>query len=101
MLYLVYGVDKAGGEDIYASSRPGHVEYVKRHKDIVVLGGATLADDNETRTGNVCIINVADRKAADEFSLNDPFHKVGLYETVTVTRMRRGRWNPDAALDDV
>ncbi len=59
MHYMVYGVDKAGGEDIYAAARPEHIEYLERHKDIVVLGGATLADDNETRTGNVCIINVA------------------------------------------
>ena len=97
MLYMVYGVDKPGGEDIRAAARPEHFEYLQRHKDIVVLGGATLADDNETRTGSVLIINVADRKAADEFSLNEPFRKAGLFETVTVTRMRRGQWNPDSA----
>ncbi len=80
MLYLVYGVDKAGGEDIYASARPEHIEYVERHKDIVVLGGATLADDNETRTGNVCIITLADSKAADEFSLK--FYHKRIFVTV-------------------
>lgn len=99
MLYIVHGVDKAGGEgrEIRAAARPAHFEYLQRHKDIVVLGGATLADDDETRTGSVLIINVADRKAADSFSLNEPFRKAGLFETVTVTRMRRGQWNPDAA----
>ncbi len=101
MLYMVYGVDKPGseGREIRAAARPAHFEYLQQHADKVVLGGATLADDNETRTGSVLIINVADRKAADEFLLNEPFRKAGLFATVTVTRMRRGQWNPDAAPD--
>ena len=65
----------------------------------VLLGGATLEDDGETRTGSVLIINVPDRAAADEFALNEPFRKAGLFETVTLTRMRRGQWNPESAPD--
>ena len=63
----------------------------------MVLGGATLADDDETRTGSVLIINVPDRAAADAFADNEPFRKAGLFSSVVVTRMRRGQWNPDAA----
>jgi len=99
MLYIVHGVDKPGSEgtDIRAAARPAHFEYLQQHADKVVLGGATLADDDETRTGSVLIINVPDRKAADEWSLNEPFRKAGLFDPVTVTRMRRGQWNPGAA----
>jgi hypothetical protein len=98
MLYMIYGVDKKpAGDAIRAAARPEHFDYLKKHQDIVVLGGATLADDDETRTGSVLIINVADRAAADEFALNEPFRKAGLFETVTVTRMRRGQWNPASA----
>ena len=99
MLYIIHGVDKPGseGREIRAAARPAHFEYLQQHKDKVVLGGATLADDNETRIGSVLIINVPDRKAADEWSLNEPFRKAGLFDPVTVTRMRRGQWNPGAA----
>ncbi len=98
MLYMIHGFDKQpGADEIRAATRPEHFDYLKKHQDIVVLGGATLADDDETRTGSVLIINVADRAAADEFALNEPFRKAGLFETVTLTRMRRGQWNPAAA----
>ena len=98
MLYIIHGIDrKPEGDDIRAAARPDHFAYLQKHKDIVVVGGATLADDNETRTGSVLIINVPDRAAAEEFALNEPFRKAGLFETATVTRMRRGQWNPDAA----
>lgn len=100
MLYIFQGVDrKPGGDEIRAAARPEHFEYLTKHKGIMVLGGATLADDNETRTGSVLIINVPNRAAADEFVRNEPFNKAGLFETVTVTRMRRGQWNPDSAPD--
>ena len=90
-------------------------EVAERPEDLVVYGGTgraarswpayhamlrtltTLADDDDTRTGSVLIINVPDRKAADEWSLNEPFRKAGLFDPVTVTRMRRGQWNPGAA----
>ncbi len=98
MLYMIYGIDKQpGAEEIRAAARPDHFDYLKKNQSILVIGGATLADDSDARTGSVLIINVPDRAAADEFALNEPFRKAGLFETVTVTRMRRGQWNPSAA----
>ena len=97
MLYMVYGVDKPGAADLRAEAREEHFAYLDTHKDILVLGGATLGDDGATRTGSVLIINVPNRAEADRFSQNEPFRKAGVFETVTVTRMRRGQWNPAAA----
>ena len=62
-----------------------------------MLGGGLLAEDGETRTGSVFVINVPDRKAAEAFSAEEPFRKAGLFRTVKITRMRRGQWNPEAA----
>ena len=97
MLYMIYGIDGPRGDEIRAEQRPAHFEYLKKHQNIMVLGGATLADDDDRRTGSVLIINVPDRAAADEFANNEPFRKAGLFSSVVVTRMRRGQWNPDAA----
>lgn len=97
MLYMIFGVDKEDGADIRAKVRDDHFAYLDRHEDIVVLGGATLADADDTRTGSVLIINVANRAEADAFSQDEPFRKAGLFKAVTVTRMRRGQWNPAAA----
>ena len=62
-----------------------------------MLGGAMLADDNETRIGSVLILNVPNREAAERFSENEPLRKAGTFASVKITRMRRGQWNPDAA----
>ena len=67
------------------------------HEDILVLGGALMAEDGKTRTGSVLIINVPDLAAAERFSENEPFRKAGLFSSVKVSRMRRGQWNPAAA----
>lgn len=97
MLYIIYQEDRPGGEPIRAATRDAHLAYLERHKDILVLGGALLADDGSTRTGSVLIVNVPDRKAAEAFSAAEPFRKAGLFATVKITRMRRGQWNPEAA----
>ncbi len=97
MLYIIYQIDKPGATDIRAAHREAHFQYLDAHEDILVLGGAMLADDGATRTGSVLIINVPDRETAERFSAEEPFRKAGLFERVEINRMRRGQWNPDAA----
>lgn len=97
MLYIIYQEDGPDGAAIRAATRAEHLAYLERHADIVVLGGAMLADDGATRIGSVLIINVPDREAAERFSAEEPFRKAGLFKSVKITRMRRGQWNPDAA----
>ena len=97
MLYIIYQEDRPDGAAIRAATRDAHFAYLDQHKDILVLGGALLADDGVARTGSVLIINVPDRAAADAFSENEPFRRAGLFSSVKVSRMRRGQWNPDAA----
>jgi uncharacterized protein len=96
LLYIVYQEDKEGGEAIRAATRERHLAYLEAHKDILVLGGALLADDGAKRIGSCLIINVPSRAAAEEFSQNEPFRQAGLFQTVKLCRMRRGQWNPAA-----
>jgi hypothetical protein len=97
MLYIIYQIDKPASESLRAAHRAAHLQYLEDHKDILVLGGAMLAEDGKTRTGSVLIINVPDREAAERFSANEPFRKAGLFARVEINRMRRGQWNPAAA----
>ena len=97
MLYIVYQIDGPESPEIRAATRDAHFKYLDEHENILVLGGALLADDGKTRTGSVLIINVEDLAAAEAFSENEPFRRAGLFERVEINRMRRGQWNPDAA----
>lgn len=97
MLYIMVNEDRPDGQTIRAATRDAHLAYLERHKNIVVLAGGTLAEDGKTRTGSVFIVNVPSREAAEKFSAEEPFRKAGLFESVKITRMRRGQWNPQNA----
>jgi len=96
MLYILYQEDRPDGAALRAAHREAHFAYLEKHQDILVLGGALLAEDGTTRTGSVLIINVPDRAAAEVFSRDEPFRKAGLFRDVKISRMRRGQWNPEA-----
>ncbi|MGO8919766.1 MAG: YciI family protein [Stellaceae bacterium] len=97
MLYLIYCEDRPDGTGIRAATRETHLAYLARHEDILVLGGALLAEDGTTRIGSSFVINVPSRAAAEEFSRNEPFTAAGLFRDIRIRRMRRGQWNPQAA----
>ena len=97
MLYIIYQEDRPGAAPVRAAHREAHFAYLEQNKNILVLGGALLAEDGATRTGSVLIINAPDLAAAEAFSRNEPFRKAGLFSTVKISRMRRGQWNPAAA----
>ena len=98
MLYIICQEDRADGAAIRAATKDAHFAYLEKHKDILVLGGAILAgDDDTTRVGSVFIVNATNLAAAQSFSENEPFRKAGLFKSVKVSRMRRGQWNPAAA----
>jgi uncharacterized protein YciI len=97
MLYIIYQTDKPDSADLRARVREEHFKYLDDNEDILVLGGATLAEDGATRTGSVLIVNVPSLEEAQNFSENEPFRKNGLFSRVEINRMRRGQWNPDAA----
>jgi hypothetical protein len=97
MLYIIYQEDRPDGAALRAAHREAHFAYLEKHKDILVLGGALLAEDGATRTGSVLIINVPSLAAVEAFSQGEPFRRAGLFSTVRISRMRRGQWNPAAA----
>jgi uncharacterized protein YciI len=97
LLYIIYQKDRADATSIREATRAAHLAYLEKHKNILILGGALLAEDGKTRLGSVLIVNVPGRAAAEVFSADEPFRKAGLFASVEITRMRRGQWNPAAA----
>jgi uncharacterized protein len=97
MLYLIYCEDRPDGAATRAATRESHLAYLAQHREVLVLGGALLAEDGTTRIGSSFLVNLPSRAAAEEFSRNEPFTKAGLYRDIRICRMRRGQWNPEAA----
>jgi uncharacterized protein len=97
MLYAVQCVDAKGVDELRNQYLAPHKEYLVGQKHILVVGGALLAEGTDELVGSLYIVNVADREAAETFSMNDPFRQVGVFATVTITAMRKSHWNPASA----
>jgi len=98
MVYIVYQEDRPdGAAAIRKAKLDEHLAYLEQHKDILVLGGALLAEDASQRLGSVALINAASRAAVDAFVANEPFRRAGLFKSIKVSRMRKGQWHPDNA----
>ena len=97
MLWAISRVAKPNSAAIREKALQAHRDYLHSQKSIVIISGATLTDDGEEVTGSMLIVGVNSRAEAKAFSDGDPFTKAGMFKTVTITRMRKGTWNPQAA----
>lgn len=97
MLWAISCVDNPNTAAIRDSVLQPHRDYLKSQKGILVLAGATQNDAGTEAIGSLFIVNVGSRAEAKAFSDGDPFTKNGVFKTITITRMRRGQWNPEAA----
>jgi hypothetical protein len=97
MLWLISNVNKSNIDAAREAVRQAHRDYLDSKRDILVLSGATLSDDGSQSFGSTFLLNVRSREEAVAFSINEPITKAGLYASTTITRMRKSRWNPQAA----
>ena len=97
MLWIISCVDNPNTAATRAEVMQAHRSYMQAHKDKVVLAGPTQTDDGAQSIGSLFVINVNSRAEAKAFSDGDPFTQNGVFSSVTITRMRKGQWNPGAA----
>ncbi len=58
------------------------------HAAQLIARGPTFADDSETLTGSLHIINLPDTAAARGFAFNEPNYQAGVYRDVLLRRWR-------------
>ena len=97
MLWIISCADKPNTAAIREQHLQPHRDYLQSQKGILVLAGATQSDDGATAIGSLFVVNVGSRAEAQAFVDADPFMKAGMFTKVTITRMRKGQWNPQAA----
>ena len=97
---MLWAISRVAGPDFAAKrekSLQAHLDYLHSRKDILVVSGGTTTDDGKEINGSILIVNVGSRAEAEAFVNGDPFQKDGMFPKVTITRMRKGQWNPGAA----
>ena len=97
---MLWAISRVAAPNFAAMREKGlqlHLDYLHSQKNILVVSGATLTDDGKEVVGSLLIVNVGSRAEAMAFVDGDPFTKAGMFTNVTITRMRKGQWNPLAA----
>ncbi len=84
MLYVIFCTDKPDHAQLRAANRPDHLDYLAGHEDRIVTAGPTLTDDEDGVNGSLLVVDFPDRQAAEDFALNDPYAKAGLFESVII-----------------
>ena len=97
MLWIVSCLDKPNTAAIRDSVLQPHRDYLGSQKKILVLAGATQNDEGTAAIGSLFVLNVNSRAEAKAFSDGDPFTQKGVFASITISRMRKGQWNPAAA----
>ena len=65
-------------------------------KDVIALAAPMQADDGASVTGTFFLIDVASRADAEKFTQGDAFVQHGVFQSVTITSLKQGLWNPAA-----
>jgi uncharacterized protein YciI len=95
MPYAIQTRDKPGTAELRLATRPAHLEYLTKHKDKLLAGGALVDDAGASAQGGLLIVDVEERTEAERFINEDPFTKAGLFEKITVTRWRKAFFNKE------
>ena len=97
MLWVISCSDKPNTAAIREKHLLPHREFLQSQKGILVLAGATQSDDGKEAIGSLFVVSVNSRAEAKAFSEGDPFTQNGVFSSITITRIRKGQWNPEAA----
>src|SRR3954447_3967228 len=95
MLWIVYCIAKTNIGEVRAAASAAHSAYLKSKEDMIFFSGQTLTDDGQGTTGNVFIIYAKTRAEAQAFSDGEGYTRAGVFESVHITRMKKGRFKPE------
>ena len=85
--------------DLRSRLQPVHAEYLKPFLPKMVFGGGLVLEGTDTETlgydqtgirsviGNLMVIDVPDRAAAEAFHNNDPYTQNGMFESAIIERI--------------
>ncbi|MBW5420082.1 hypothetical protein GKQ77_00590 [Streptomyces sp. BG9H] len=88
MEFFCYHRDRPGSLALREELGEKHWSYMDRYAKELIARGPTLADDGETPTGSVHIVDLPDPAAARAFAFDEPNYQAGAYRDVLLRRWR-------------
>jgi uncharacterized protein YciI len=84
MHYVVHCLDHDGAVQTRLANYDAHKAYLAAATVKTVISGPLLADDEQTMIGSCFVLEAASLAEVEAFNRNDPFAKVGLWQTVSI-----------------
>src|SRR5438552_11219918 len=88
MEFFCYHRDRPGSVALRNEMLESHLSYMDRYAAEMIARGPTLADDGDTPTGSVHIVDLPDSAAARAFAFDEPGYQAGAYRDVLLRRWR-------------
>lgn len=86
MEFFCYHRDRPGSLPLRQELGEKHWSYMDRYEERLIARGPTFADDGETPTGSVHIVDLPDPAAARAFAFDEPNQQAGVYRDVLLRR---------------
>ena len=88
MEFFCYHRDRPGSAALRDELLEAHWSYMDGFAAEMIARGPTMADDGDTATGSVHIVDLADPAAARAFAFDEPNYQAGVYRDVLLRRWR-------------
>jgi len=88
MEFFCYHRDRPGSMALRYELLEEHWSYMDRYAAEMIARGPTFAEDGETLTGSVHIVDLPDPAAARAFAFDEPSYQAGAYRDVLLRRWR-------------
>ncbi|WP_327180593.1 YciI family protein [Streptomyces sp. NBC_01334] len=88
MEFFCYHRDRPGSLALREELLEEHWSYMDRYAKELIARGPAFADDGETPTGSVHIVDLPDPAAARAFAFDEPNYQAGAYRDVLLRRWR-------------
>ena len=79
MEFFCYHRDRPGSRELRDELLEEHWSYMDRYATVMIARGPTLANDGETVTGSVHIVDLPELEAARAFAFDEPNYRAGVY----------------------
>ncbi|MFR9778580.1 YciI family protein [Micromonospora sp. MS34] len=86
MEFFCYHRDRRDSGGLRRELLAAHWSYMDRYAAEMIARGPTFADDGDTPTGSVHIVDLPDAAAARAFAFDEPNHQAGVYRDVLLRR---------------
>ena len=94
MIYSVYCQDAENTAALREQHLVAHRAYLDLWRDKIFFSGPLQSDDASVAHGSLFVLIVANRAEAERFIQTETFYTNGIFSSVTIRRMRKGRYNP-------